>query len=148
MSYRFNILDRVRYHPIIGGPDDGTGYTVRDRRMLDGLDPIYWLTGHLGFVPEAALSVIPESNINLTLAEMRVAYMSGLTPLGEDIIGHNAALQAIARAQAVKMIDILEAEMSMIPDNALGLRYITGSRWEAIKREVIKGEEGAGDDLP
>lgn len=50
--------DKVLYHPIIAGPDDGHTYTIRATGTLDGI-PVAWLEGKAGCVADAALSPAP-----------------------------------------------------------------------------------------
>ncbi len=47
---------RVRYHPIMGGPHDGQVYTVTHKNLLNGARPVAWLEGKSGCVSVHALS--------------------------------------------------------------------------------------------
>ena len=55
--------DLVRYHPIIGGPDDGRYYTVSDVGVLAGDQMVAWLQGKSGCVSLAALSKKPNAEL-------------------------------------------------------------------------------------
>ncbi len=55
--------DRVLYHPIIGGPDDGKVYIVREigelPRTRGRFQPVAWLEGKAGCVAVEALTILP-----------------------------------------------------------------------------------------
>jgi hypothetical protein len=48
--------DVVRYHPVIGGQDDGRDYTVTEVGVIGGGRMVAWLNGKSGCVSLAALS--------------------------------------------------------------------------------------------
>lgn len=50
--------DVVRYHPIIGGPDDGRDYTILSLGRI-ATTPVAWLCGKSGCVAIAALTRKP-----------------------------------------------------------------------------------------
>jgi len=49
--------DRVRYHPVIGGPDDGRDYVVAGRGQLGNGYPVAYLEGKSGCVSMRALTL-------------------------------------------------------------------------------------------
>lgn len=49
----------VRFHPIIGGKDDGKTYTIRQLGKLGHGEVVAWLDGKSGCVSLKALSLAP-----------------------------------------------------------------------------------------
>lgn len=59
---KFNLGDRVHYHPVLGEEHDGKIYYVRTAQFNDTQrGPVYWLTKKAGYVLEAALSLAKPS---------------------------------------------------------------------------------------
>ena len=59
----FKKNDPVRYHPVIGGPDDGKTYTIRGIGCLPGNRHVAWLIGKVGYVSVEALSLVEKGKL-------------------------------------------------------------------------------------
>lgn len=58
-DFKFDVGQRVNYHPIIGGKSDGKIYEIRNRGW-NYSEAVYWLNDKAGFVAEESLSEIVE----------------------------------------------------------------------------------------
>jgi len=57
---KFELFSKVRYHPIIGGPDDGKDHLIVDSWKFGHGKRGYKLEGKAGLVSEEALTKLPE----------------------------------------------------------------------------------------
>ena len=57
-KFKFKVGDIVKYHPIIGGGDDGKVYRIVSTRILWPNNPVYHLDHKRGCVAEASLTKI------------------------------------------------------------------------------------------
>lgn len=55
-KFKFKVGDLVKYHPIIGGADDGEIYRIVSTRILWPNNPVYHLEHKVGCVAEASLT--------------------------------------------------------------------------------------------
>lgn len=58
----------VKYHPIIGGPDNGKVYTVKCAGTMDNGHEVAWLDGRPSCVAVAALSMADDERPNNNLS--------------------------------------------------------------------------------
>jgi len=55
----FEIGDKVRYHPVVGCPDDGKVYEIHNRGNIPSSEGVvYWLKKKSGCVSEESLSLV------------------------------------------------------------------------------------------